>query len=183
MLTAEKSRVRLATPTVVRHIEETRAYLQAQLKMVEQELDQAIRSNAAWQAQDKLLQGIKGVGRVLVLTMLAELPELGHLDRKEIASLVGVAPFNQDSGRRRGQRRVSGGRPRVRAALYMSALVASRYNPALRETYQRLLAAGKPKKLALTACMRKLLTVLNAVARDARLAKISPLTLASQDSC
>ena len=181
MLTAEKSRMRLATPTVLQHIEETMAYLRRQLKTVEQELDRAIGANAAWQAQDKLLQGTKGVGRVLAVTMLAELPELGHLDRKEIASLVGVAPFNQDSGRRRGQRRVSGGRPKVRAALYMAALVASRHNPALRETYQRLLGAGKPKKLALTACMRKLLTVLNAVTRDARLAATSPL--ASQDSC
>lgn len=115
--------------------------------------------------------------------MLAEVPELGYLDRKEIASLIGVAPFNQDSGKHRGKRRVSGGRPQVRAVLYMAALVGSRHNPALREMYQRLLAAGKPKKLALTACMRKLLTVLNAIVRDARLAATTTTPLASQDSC
>jgi transposase len=139
--------------------------------------------HTAWLAEDKLLRGIKGVGKVLAVTMLAEVPELGYLDRKEIASLIGVAPFNQDSGKHRGKRRVSGGRPQVRAVLYMAALVGSRHNPALREMYQRLLAAGKPKKLALTACMRKLLTVLNAIVRDARLHSTALPTLAPQDSC
>jgi len=183
MLTAEKSRERLATPAVRRHIEESQVYLQSQLKAVEKELEQLICANTAWLAEDKLLRGIKGVGKVLAVTMLAEVPELGYLDRKEIASLIGVAPFNQDSGKHRGKRRVSGGRPQVRAVLYMAALVGSRHNPALREMYQRLLAAGKPKKLALTACMRKLLTVLNAIVRDARLHSTALPTLASQDSC
>ena len=170
MLTAEKSRERLATPAVRRHIEESQVYL-------------LIYANTAWLAEDTLLRGIKGVGKVLAVTMLAEVPELGYLDRKEIASLIGVAPFNQDSGKHRGKRRVSGGRPQVRAVLYMAALVGSRHNPALREMYQRLLAAGKPKKLALTACMRKLLTVLNAIVRDARLHSTALPTLAPQDSC
>jgi transposase len=180
MLIAEKGRERLATAAVLRHIEASEAYLRSQLEAVDAEIDQLISSNTAWLAEDKLLQGIKGVGRVLAVTLLAEVPELGHLDRKEIASLIGVAPFNQDSGKRRGQRRVSGGRPRVRAALYMAALVGSRHNPSLRDMYTRLVAAGKPKKVALTACMRKLLTVLNAIVRDGL---ISPRPLASQDSC
>ena len=115
-----------------------------------------------------LLRSVPGVGRQVSITLLADLPELGTLGRKQIAALVGVAPFSRDSGPHRGKRSVWGGRARVRAALYMGALVATRCNPVIGEFYQRLLAAGKPKKLALTACMRKLLTVLNSMAKAAR---------------
>ena len=107
-----------------------------------------------------------GIGDVVARTLIADLPELGTLDRKKIAALVGVAPFNRDSGTFRGKRTVWGGRAKVRAALYMAALVASQHNPHLARFYQRLLEAGKPKKLALTAVMRKLLTILNAIVRD-----------------
>ena len=119
-----------------------------------------------WREKDDLLRSVPGVGEQLSLSLLAYLPELGTLNRKQIAALVGVAPFNRDSGPRRGKRSVWGGRSRVRATLYMAALSASRYNPVLRVFYQRLLAAGKPKKVALTACMRKLLTILNAMIRS-----------------
>ena len=118
-----------------------------------------------WREKDDLLRSVPGVGEQLSLSLLAYLPELGTLNRKRIAALVGVAPFSRDSGSRRGKRSVWGGRTRLRAVLYMGALVASRHNPVLRAFYQRLLGAGKPKKLALTACMRKLLTILNAMVK------------------
>ena len=110
-----------------------------------------------------MLRSVPGVGPVLALTLLADLPELGTLDRRQISALVGVAPFNRGSGVMRGKRTVWGGRAKVRAALYMSTLVATRYNPVIKEFYLRLCAAGKPKKVALTACMRKLLTIINAI--------------------
>ena len=118
-----------------------------------------LRSRAAW------LQSIPGIGPVTAATLLAELPELGRCSRQEVAALVGVAPFNRDSGTRRGRRRIWGGRGRVRAALYMAALTAVWSNPRLRACYQRLLAAGKPPKVALTACIRKLLVICNALCR------------------
>ena len=126
-------------------------------------LRQTLRNSPVWREKDDLLRTVPGVGRQVSLTLLAYLPELGTLDRRQVAALVGVAPFNRDSGTLRGKRTVWGGRARVRAALYMGALVASRFNPVIREFYQRLLAAGKPKKLALTACMRKLLVILNSM--------------------
>ena len=116
-----------------------------------------------WREKDDLLRGVLGVGDQLSLTLLAYLPELGTLDRRQIAALVGVAPFNRDSGTLRGKRAVWGGRSRVRAVLYMGALVGSRHNPVIRDFYQKLVAAGKPKKVALVACMRKLLVILNAM--------------------
>ena len=116
-----------------------------------------------WREKDDLLRTVPGVREQVSLTLLAYLPELGTLDRRQIAALVGVAPFNRDSGTLRGKRTVWGGRARVRATLYMGALVASRYNPVIQDFYRRLLAAGKPKKLALTACMRKLLVILNSM--------------------
>ena len=122
--------------------------------------------SAVWRAKDDLLQSVPGVGRVMATTLLAELPELGQLTRREIAALVGVAPLNRDSGAFRGQRSVWGGRASVRAALYMSALTARRWNPEIRAFYERLVASGKPKKVALVACMRKLLILCNAVIRD-----------------
>ena len=119
-----------------------------------------------WREQGNLLRSVPGVGPQVSLTLLANLPEPGTLSRDQIAALVGVAPFNRDSGPHRGRRTIWGGRAVVRAALYMGALVASRWNPVLRDFYQCLLAAGKPKKLALTACMRKLLTALNMMAKN-----------------
>ena len=125
-----------------------------------------MKASPLWRVKDDLLQSVPGVGRVVSLTLLAELPELGRLSHKEIAALVGVAPLNRDSGTFRGKRLVYGGRAPVRAVLYMAALVAARRNPVIRAFYQRLRAAGKPAKVALTACMRKLLIILNAIARS-----------------
>ena len=141
------------------------AFLERELRMADTDLTDMIRRSPAWRERDDLLQSVPGVGRVLSLTMLADLPELGRLSRREIAKLVGVAPFSRDSGTQRGRRFVQGGRAAVRAVLYMSALVATRRNAVIRAFYQRLLTAGKPKKLALVACMRKLLTILNTIAR------------------
>jgi hypothetical protein len=124
-----------------------------------------IRQSPAWRQRDDLLRSVPGVGPVLSPTLLADLPELGRLSRREIAKLVGVTPLSRDSGTLRGRRFVQGGRASVRAVLYLAALVASKRNAVIRAFCLRLLAAGKPKKLALTACMRKLLTILNAIAR------------------
>ena len=128
----------------------------------------SIQESPIWRAKDDLLQGVKGIGPVVSITLMADLPELGTLDRWGIAALVGLAPFNRDSGLLRGKRRVWGGRARVRAALYMATLVATQYNPVIKAFYQRLLEAGKVKKVALTACMRKLLTILNAMVKHNR---------------
>ena len=164
MLVSEKNRLISATTTAVRHrIEAHIGWLQQELDDLDKELRQTLRQSPVWREKDNLLRTVPGVGEQLSLTLLAYLPELGTLDRRQIAALVGVAPFNRDSGKMRGKRTVWGGRARVRAALYMGALVASRFNPAIRDFYQRLLAAGKPKKLALTACMRKLLVILNSM--------------------
>ena len=127
---------------------------------------QTLHQSPVWREKDDLLRSVPGIGDQISLTLLAYLPELGTLNRRQIAALGGTAPFNRDSGTLWGKRTVWGGRAVVRAALYMDALVASRWNPVLRDFYQRLLATGKPKKLALTACMRKLLTTLNSMARS-----------------
>src|SRR5439155_2001216 len=132
---------------------------------LDRDLAGAVTASDAWRQRDDLLRSVKGVGPVLSSTLLVEVPELGTLGRKQIAALIGVAPLNRDSGTLRGRRTVWGGRAPVRAALYMAALVAARFNPTLRAFYRRLLAAGKPKKVALTACMHKLLLILNAMAR------------------
>lgn len=166
MLTAERNRLALANQRIQPSIQAVIVALQRSLAEIDQELDDTIRSSPLWRAKDHLLQTTPGVGRVLSSTLLAQVPELGSLDRKAIAALVGVAPFNRDSGLFRGRRLVWGGRAPVRAVLYMSTLVAVRHNPALKTFYARLRAAGKAPKLALTACMRKLLTMLNAMARD-----------------
>jgi len=165
MLTAEKNRLRTAAPSVRPDIQGHIRWLERRLSELDGQLAQAIRSSPSWRERDNLLKSTPGVGPVLSVTLLAELPELGTLDRKEIAALVGVAPLNWDSGHFRGKRSVWGGRSKVRAALYMAALVAARHNPVIQAFYQRLVAAGKPKKVALTACMRKLLTILNAMIR------------------
>lgn len=141
------------------------AFLERELTLADTDLGAMIRHSPAWRERDDLLQSVPGVGRVLSFTLLADLPELGRLSRREIAKLVGVAPLSRDSGTLRGRRFVQGGRASVRAVLYMAALVATKRNPVIAGFYHRLLAAGKPKKLALVACMRKLLTILNTMAR------------------
>ena len=141
------------------------AFLERELRMADTDLGRMIRQSPAWRERDDLLRSVPGVGPVLSVTLLAELPELGRLSRREIAKLVGVAPLSRDSGTLRGRRFVQGGRASVRAVLYMAALVATKRNAVIRAFYHRLLAAGKPKKLALVACMRKLLTMLNAMVK------------------
>ncbi len=183
MLTAEKNRLRTAPPAVREHVKKHILWLERSLSDLDSDLGQAIHSSDIWRAQDDLLQSTPGVGPVVSTTLLAELPELGILNRKQIAALVGVAPLNRDSGSFRGRRTVWGGRSQVRAVLYMATLVASRRNSAIRAFYERLLAAGKPKKVALTACMRKLLTILNAMVRHQSSWRIMHLTLETQDSC
>ena len=164
MLVSEKNRLGTATTVAVRpRIEAHIAWLERELDDLDEGLRQTLRQSPVWREKDDLLRTVPGVGEQLSITLLAYLPELGTLDRRQIAALVGVAPFNRDSGTLRGKRTVWGGRARVRAALYMGALVASRFNPVIQDFYQRLLAAGKPKKLALTACMRKLLVILNSM--------------------
>jgi transposase len=142
------------------------AYLERELRTTDTALGATVRESPVWREKDDLLRSVPGVGPVLALTLLAELPELGRLSRREIAKLVGVAPLSRDSGTLRGRRFVQGGRASVRAVLYMGALVASRRNPVIAAFYRRLVAAGKPKQLALVACMRKLLTMLNAMVRS-----------------
>ena len=163
MLVSEKNRLSSATIAVRPRIEAHIAWLERELDDLDEGLRQTLRQSPVWREKEGLLRTVPGVGEQLSLTLLAYLPELGTLDRRKIAALVGVAPFNRDSGTLRGKRTVWGGRARIRAVLYMGALVASRHNPAIRDFYQRLLAAGKPKKLALIACMRKLLVILNSM--------------------
>ena len=141
------------------------AFLERELRIADSDLNDAVRRSPVWREQDDLMQSVPGVSRVLSHTLLADLPELGRLSRREIAKLAGVAPLSRDSGTFRGRRFVQGGRGPLRGVLYMGALVAARYNPVIRAFYLRLVAAGKPKKLALVACMRKLLTILNVMVR------------------
>ena len=166
MLVAEKNRLGRANRAVRPRIQSHIQWLEQELSGLDDDLQKTLRRSPVWREKDDLLRSVPGVGQQLSLTLLSHLPELGTLDRKEIAALVGVAPMNRDSGTMRGRRTVSGGRARVRAVLYMGALVASRHNPGIRSFYQRLLASGKAKKLAITACMRKLLTILNAMAKS-----------------
>jgi transposase len=166
MLVAERNRLLVARPAVRRDLQQHIRYLERRLREADDDLHTAVKTSPLWRVKDDLLQSVPGVGRVVSLTLLAELPELGRLSHKEIAALVGVAPLNRDSGTLRGKRLVYGGRAPVRAALYMAALVASKCNPVIRAFYRRLRAAGKPAKVALTACMRKLLIILNAIARS-----------------
>ena len=168
MITAEKNRLRTAAPRIRPKVQEHIRWLEESLKDLDRDMEDFMRSSPMWRDKDQLLRSTPGVGPVLSMTLLSDLPELGALNRGEIAALVGVAPFNRDSGALRGKRTVWGGRGQVRAALYMAALVATRYNPVLRDFYQRLCEAGKPKKVALTACMRKLLTILNVMVKHNR---------------
>lgn len=163
MLVAEKNRRAIARPSVRPSVEAHIAYLTQAIADADADLAAWIAASPVWRAQETLLRSVPGVGPHLARTLLALLPELGQLSRREIAALVGVAPFAQESGRWRGQRRCWGGRAAVRAVLYMATVSATRCNPVLRALYQRLRAAGKPAKLALTACMRRLLCILNAI--------------------
>jgi transposase len=166
MLTAEKNRLRTATPAIRQSLRRHLVWLQRERTYLDTELAEAIQASPVWRDKDDLLRSVPGVGPVLTTTVLANLPELGTLTNKQIAALVGVAPLNRDSGTLHGKRLVWGGRAHVRAALYMAAIVATRYNPVIKIFYQRLCQAGKAKKLALTACMRKLLTILNAMLKS-----------------
>lgn len=167
MMTAESNRLGAQpNPAVRKRVRAHLAWLTKEVGRTEKELTQLIRQSPLWRVQDDLLQSAQGVGTVLSQTLMAEVPELGKLNHKQMAALIGVAPFNRESGGYRGKRRIWGGRARVRAVLYMGTLVATRHNPVIKAFYERLLAAGKEKKVALTACMRKLLTILNAMIRD-----------------
>jgi transposase len=169
MLHAERQRRPFARGRVVRRSLDTHIrWLERQVIDTDATLEAAIQASPLWRVQDELLQSVPGVGPMLARTLLGLLPELGHLDRHQIAALVGVAPLARDSGTLRGRRTCWGGRPAVRTVLYMAALTAARWNPVLRTFYQRLRQAGKPAKLALTAVARKLLVLLNAMLRDAR---------------
>ncbi len=168
MLTAEKNRLGFARGPVKRDISQHIRWLEKRLTNVDGDLQDAVSSSPLYQAKADLLRSVPGVGPVTTFTLLASLPELGHLSRHQIAALVGVAPLNRDSGTLRGKRMVWGGRAPVRAVLYMAALVGIKHNPVLRQFYERLRAAGKPFKVAVTACMRKLLTILNAMLHQNR---------------
>jgi transposase len=167
MLVAENNRLSATVSSPVKkRVRAHLRWLEKELKRAERDLEDVVEASPVWRENEALLRSVPGVGPALSRTLLVELPELGTLTHKRLCALVGVAPFNRDSGRMRGKREVWGGRARVRSALYMSAMVASRYNPLIRQFYERLVEAGKPKKVALVACMRKLLTILNAMMRD-----------------
>ena len=166
MLTAERNRLQSADSTVRRRLKVHIRWLERELSDIDDDLNTAIKESLLWRVKDDILKSVPGIGPVVSITLLSELPELGQLNRKQIVALAGVAPLNRDSGTLSGRRTVWGGRSRVRAVLYMAALVASRYNPVIRDFYTRLCAAGKPKKVALTACMRKLLLILNNMVKN-----------------
>jgi len=167
MIQMEQNRLQISPfPRVQQSIRAALQALKEQLRQLDRDIDDFFRRYPVWLDQDQLLRSVPGVGPQTSLSLMAWLPELGHLSRREIASLVGVAPFNRDSGTWRGKRSIRGGRPQVRRSLYMATLAALRFNAAIRTFYQRLLLNGKAKKLALTACMRKLLTILNAMMKN-----------------
>ena len=166
MVKAEKNRLRTIQPSLQGSVQRIITCLQSEKKAVEEQIKQFVNEQSEWQAESALLSSAPGVGPVTTATLLADLPELGKLDGKKIAALVGVAPMNHDSGRKRGYRKTKGGRADVRSVLYMSTLVACRYNPIIKAQYENLLKRGKEKKVAITACMRKFLVILNAMMRD-----------------
>ena len=168
MLTAEKNRLGFARGVVRRDLLQHIRWLEKRLGDIDDDLHGVLRTSPLYQAKITLLQSVPGVGPITALTLVAALPELGQLSRREIAALVGVAPLNRDSGTLRGKRMIWGGRAPVRAALYMAAFAGVRWNPVLRQFYTRLRAAGKPFKVAITACMRKLLVILNTMMRHQR---------------
>lgn len=166
MRAAEKVRRHQLAPALRPRLDEHIAWLAKAIDELDREIGSAVRQSPLWRVEDDLLASVPGVGPLTRAVLLAKLPELGRLDRRRIAALVGVAPINRDSGAFRGQRFVQGGRADLRAVLYMATVAAVRCNPVIRAFFQRLTAAGKPAKVALTACMRKLLTILNAIARS-----------------
>jgi transposase len=168
MLTAEKNRLGVARKPVRPSVQQIIRALEKALAAADEEIDRWIRLSPVWRAQDDLLQSVPGVGPQTARLLIAELPELGRLTRREIAALVGVAPLACDSGTLRGQRHCWGGRSHIRAVLYMAAVAGSRFNPVLRAMYRRLKAAGKPPKVALVACMRRLIIILNAMVKTQR---------------
>lgn len=167
MLTDEKNRRgSAATDSVRDKIKEHIDWLEESIAELDEQLKALLKSSTGWQAKDKILQSVPGIGPVTSFSMIADLPELGTLNRQKISKLVGVAPLNRDSGQQRGSRHIYGGRARLRSVLYMAALTASRHNPVIKEFYERLCANQKPFKVAITACMRKLLTIINVMVRD-----------------
>jgi transposase len=166
ILTGEKNRLQTASPAIQAHIGRHITWLQTEIEMLEQQISQAIAAHPQWTETVQRVDSVPGIGFITATTLVADLPELGQLNRQKIAALVGVAPFNHDSGKQRGKRRIFGGRTSVRSVLYMATLSAIRYNPVIKEFYQRLLDKGKLKKVALTACMRKLLVILNTMVKS-----------------
>jgi len=166
MLKAEQNRLRTVSPSLRGSLERMIVVLKEEKKRLDEEIRGLMNEQQAWQEQIEILDSAPGVGVVTTATLLADLPELGKMDRKKVAALVGVAPMNYDSGKKRGYCKTKGGRTEVRSVLYMATLVATRRNPVIRTQYQHLLKRGKLKKVALTACMRKFLTILNAMVRD-----------------
>jgi transposase len=165
MLTAEQNRTELAETEVFESISTTIQFLQKQLTNLDAQIEDLIDQTPSLKQKRELLQSVPGVGKVLSATLVSQMPELGHSNRKEIAALAGLAPFNHDSGKKHGRRMIRGGRPFIRSVLYMATLAAIRFNPVIKSMYLRLLDSGKLKKVAIVACMRKLLTILNAILR------------------
>jgi transposase len=166
MITAEKNRLVTAPKGIRKEIRKHIEWLQGRLNVMNGQIDEAIKNSPVWREKDAILRSSPGVGPVLSVSLLAGLPELGNLNRKKLAALVGVAPLNRDSGGYRGARSVWGGRAQIRSVLYMATISAARANPVIREFYQRLIGSGKKPKVALTACMRKFLTILNAMVKN-----------------
>ena len=168
MMVAERQRATRLPKRLKRSCERVVRVLEAELSALDQDIDTTVRGSPAWRAKEDLLASVPSVGDITARTLIADLPELGTLDRRKIAALVGVAPFTRQSGRWQGKAFIAGGRPNVRAALFVATMSAVRHNPTIRAFRQRLLAKGKPKMVVMVACMRKLLTILNAVLRDQR---------------
>ena len=166
MITAEKNRLTTSSKGIRKEIRKHIEWLQGRLNVINGDIDKAIKSSPVWREKDEILRSSPGVGPVLSVSLLAGLPELGRLNRKKLAALVGVAPLNRDSGGYHGARSVWGGRAQIRSVLYMATLSAVQSNPVIRDFYQRLVKSGKKPKVALTACMRKFLTILNAMVKN-----------------
>ena len=166
MRTAEQNRLGTVLNSLQADIGEHIEWINVRIKELEEQINQLIDSMPEWREKAERLDSIPGVGMITAMTVLAEMPELGQLDRQKIAALAGLAPFNQDSGKKHGKRRIFGGRKGIRRVLYMACLSASKHNPVIRSLYQRLMKSGKLFKVAMTACMRKMLTIMNAMTRD-----------------
>ena len=175
MVVAEQGRLEHAQGKLKRRIEQTIRFLRKQITDLDGDMQEQIKKSPVWREKELLYSSVPGVGPQMVMTLITRLPELGQLNRRQISALVGVAPFNRDSGTLRGRRTIYGGRSQVRRVLYMSALVATRHNPVIRAFYQQLLARGKLKKSALVACMRKLLVILNAMAKTGETWRTQPV--------